>query len=70
MLADVASSKSKLHKVTLLTIIKAQTISDALPYVVFKVVVSIVGVLFVKQRLVLRETDNELLDVNKKWCYI
>ncbi len=37
-LANVTSSKSKLHKVTLLTICVTQLIDDTLPYVAFKIV--------------------------------
>ncbi len=66
-LADVTSSKGKLHKVTSLTIYRAQLMSDSLPYV--EIVVFIICVLFVKQRSVLRGTDNELVSHCCLCCY-
>ncbi len=49
---------NKLHKLRLLTICIAQLFGDTLPYVVVKIVVFIICVSFVKQHLVLKDSDN------------
>ncbi len=59
MLADVTSSKSKLHTVTLLTIYRTQLIEDTLTNdsQIIKTTILTYG----KQRLMLRNTGDELV---------